>query len=136
MGNAIDLDYKNCVKTIKSMVASAQYEALRKVNKELIELYWNIGKAISVKQEELGWGKSVVEKLARDLQAELPGVKGFSSQNLWYMRQFYIEYQGNLKLQPLVGEISWTKNVLKACRFASSDFCPFCPDAVPNALRD
>jgi predicted nuclease of restriction endonuclease-like (RecB) superfamily len=112
MGNAIDPDYKNFVKTIKSMVASAQYEALRKVNKELIELYWNIGKAISVKQEELGWGKSVVEKLARDLQAELPGVKGFSSQNLWYMRQFYIEYQGNLKLQPLVGEISWTKNVV------------------------
>jgi predicted nuclease of restriction endonuclease-like (RecB) superfamily len=83
MGNAIDPDYKNFVKTIKSMVSSAQYEALRKVNK--------------------------------DLQAELPGVKGFSSQNLWYMRQFYIEYQGNLKLQPLVGEISWSKNVVKAC---------------------
>jgi len=112
MGNAIDLDYKNCVKTIKSMVASAQYEALRKVNKELIELYWNIGKAINDKQGELGWGKSIVEKLARDLQAELPGVKGFSARNLWNMRNYFLEYRDNSFLQTLSAEISWSKNVL------------------------
>ncbi len=50
--------------------------------------------------------------MAKDLQAELPGVKGFSTQNLWYMRQFYLEYNEDLKLQPMVGEISWTKNVV------------------------
>lgn len=65
-----------------------------------------------VKQTTLGWGKSVVEQLAKDLQAELPGVKGFSTQNLWYMKQFYIEYKDNSKLQPLVGEISWSKNIV------------------------
>jgi predicted nuclease of restriction endonuclease-like (RecB) superfamily len=94
------------------MVASAQYEALRKVNKELIELYWNIGKAINDKQGELGWGKSIVEKLARDLQAELPGVKGFSARNLWNMRNYFLEYRDNSFLQTLSAEISWSKNVL------------------------
>lgn len=108
----IDTNYKSFVETIKSMVSKSQYEALKKVNQELINLYWNIGKAINEKQAELGWGKSVVEQLAKDLQAELPGVKGFSSQNLWYMRQFYLEYESNLKLQPVVGEISWTKNIV------------------------
>jgi predicted nuclease of restriction endonuclease-like (RecB) superfamily len=52
------------------------------------------------------WGKSVVEKLAGDLQLEFPGMQGFSTQNLWYMRQFFQAYHGNEKLQPLVGEIS------------------------------
>lgn len=107
-----DIDYKSFVQNIKSMVSQAQYEALRKVNKELIELYWSIGKAINDKQSELGWGKSVVEQLAKDLQAEMPGIKGFSARNLWNMRDFYNEYCNNSKLQPLVAEISWTKNVV------------------------
>jgi hypothetical protein len=60
------------------------------------------------KQEKLGWGKSIVETLARDLQKEFPGIQGFSSANLWRMRNFYITYQENGKLAPLVREISWT----------------------------
>ena len=59
----------------------------------------------------------MVETLARDLQAEFPGRNGFSAQNLWYMRQFYSEYQGQSKLQPLVAEISWAKNVVIMARF-------------------
>ncbi len=47
-----------------------------------------------------------------DSDKQLPGLKGFSSQNLWYMRQFFCEYHGNEKLQPLVGEIGWTHNVI------------------------
>ncbi len=57
-------------------------------------------------------GKSIVSTLSAELQKEFIGIKGFSVQNLWNMRQFYTEYQDNKKLQPLVGEISWTKNVL------------------------
>ena len=64
------------------------------------------------KQKKYGWGKSIVENLAKDLQIEFPGIRGFSSQNLWYMRQFYLEYCRNTKLQPLVGEISWTKHLI------------------------
>ena len=83
---------------------------MRSVNRELVELYWAIGEMIHQKQTALGWGKSVVETLARDLQAEFPGRNGFSANNLWLMRQFYVEYVHKPNLRPLVGEISWTKN--------------------------
>ena len=53
-----------------------------------------------------------MKNLSQELQKEFVGMKGFSVQNLWNMRQFYIEYHENEKLQPLVGEISWTKNVV------------------------
>jgi predicted nuclease of restriction endonuclease-like (RecB) superfamily len=54
----------------------------------------------------------VVERLSADLQREFPGVGGFSAQNLWYLRQFYQEYQDALNLQPLVGEIGWSHNLV------------------------
>ena len=97
---------------IKDRVRSAQYAALKAVNKELVGLYWDIGRMIEKRQKGSTWGRSVVERLAGDLQKEFPGVKGFSTQNLWYMRQFYRAYNGNKKLQPLVGEISWAKNLV------------------------
>lgn len=100
------------VKEIKSKILSSQYEALKAVNKELIKLYWDIGKNIVEKQEQFGWGKSVVKTLSAELQKEFVGVKGFSERNLWNMRNFYVEYQYNIKLQPMVAEISWTKNIL------------------------
>jgi len=105
-------EFKDFVKEIKNRILSSQYEALKKVNKELIDLYWNIGKEIVAKQEAYGWGKSVVKNLSDELRKEFVGIKGFSVQNLWNMRQFYLEYYQDKKLQPLVGEISWTKNVV------------------------
>jgi predicted nuclease of restriction endonuclease-like (RecB) superfamily len=77
-----------------------------------VRLYWEIGELIHHKQETLGWGKSVVETLARDLQSEFPGRNGFSANNLWLMRQFYCEYVDKPNLQLLIGEISWTKNLV------------------------
>jgi predicted nuclease of restriction endonuclease-like (RecB) superfamily len=82
----------------------------------LLDLYWDIGAAIHRKQESQGWGKAVVETLAHDLQEEFPGRNGFSTQNLWLMRQFYIEYSTGSNLQPLVREISWTKNLIIMAR--------------------
>jgi len=109
-------DYAALLTEVKERVRSAQYEALKAVNKELVTLYWDIGKLIAERQNREGWGKSVVERLANDLQNEFPVVRGFSVQNLWYMRQFYLEYYDNEKLQPLVGEISWTKNLIIMAR--------------------
>jgi len=108
----IENDYQIFFVEIKKRIKEAQYSALKRVNKELILLYWDIGKKIVKKQAELGWGRSIVENLAKDLQKEFAGIKGFSSQNLWYMRQFYIEYRNDIKLQLLVGEISWAKNLI------------------------
>jgi len=109
-------DYLGFLVEIKTRIRQAQYQAFRAVNNELLSLYWDLGESIHQKQEVLGWGKSVVQSLADDLQAEFPGRNGFSAQNLWYMRQFYSEYQGQPKLQPLVGEISWAKNLVIMAR--------------------
>ena len=105
-------DYGSLLMEIKERVRAAQYQALKAVNKELVGLYWDIGEVIARRQNKEGWGKSVVEQLASDLQRDFPGVKGFSVQNLWYMRQFYLEYHTDEKLQPLVGEISWSHNLV------------------------
>ncbi|MDD4469633.1 MAG: DUF1016 N-terminal domain-containing protein, partial [Methanoculleus sp.] len=105
-------DYGSLLLEVKERIRAGQYQALRAVNKELITLYWDIGRMIALRQEYEGWGRSVVERLSDDLQLEFPGIKGFSVQNLWYMRQFYQEYHDNEKLQPLVGEISWSHNLV------------------------
>ena len=105
-------EFKTFVQEIKEKILSSQYEALKKVNKELINLYWNIGKEIVAKQEQYGWGKSVVKDLSYELQKEFVGIKGFSERNLWNMRTFYIEYKDNEKLQTLSAQIGWSHNVL------------------------
>lgn len=107
-----DNNYKDFLMFIRERIYRSQYEALKVVNKELICLYWDIGRSIFEKQEELGWGKSIVETLASDLQKEFPGIKGFSARNIWNMRNFYLSYRANKNLQPLVAEISWTNNLI------------------------
>ncbi|MCB9227124.1 MAG: DUF1016 domain-containing protein [Chitinophagales bacterium] len=99
------------INDIKRKVREAQYTALKAVNVELIRLYWEIGKSIAEKQAQ-SWGKAVVPTLSTELQREFPGVGGFSTTNLWLMAQFYDEYHTDENLQPLVGEISWTKHIL------------------------
>ncbi len=102
---------KSFISDVIVKVRQAQYEALKAVNIHLINLYWEIGKSISEKQIE-SWGKSVVPNLSKELQKEFPEVSGFSVTNLWLMAQFYSEYHLVENLQPLVGEISWTKHIV------------------------
>ena len=104
--------YQTFLKSVKERIHKAQYDALKVVNKELIALYWDLGKMIVEKQQTLGWGKSIVENLASDLQKEFPGISGFSARSLWKMRIFFLTYKDNPKLPPLVAEISWSKNVV------------------------
>lgn len=59
-----------------------------------------------------GWGKGIVESISKDLRLEFHGINGFSAQNLWRMRQFYLAFSGNAKLSPLVREIGWSHNVI------------------------
>jgi len=105
-------EFKDFVKEIKNRILSSQYEALKKVNRELITLYWDIGKDIVSKQEAYGWGKAVVKNLSQELHKEFVGMRGFSVQNLWNMRLFYIEYSKNEKLQTLSREVGWSHNVV------------------------
>lgn len=112
MSSLLPDNYVNLLSEVKQRIRSAQYEALKAVNRELINLYWEIGRLIVERQEGSTWGKSIVEQLAADLQAEFPGISGFSSRNIWNMRNFYLTYSSNQKLQPLVAEIGWTHNIV------------------------
>jgi predicted nuclease of restriction endonuclease-like (RecB) superfamily len=111
MENKIAAHYHDFIREIKEKIRTTQYEAAKVVNTSIISLYWDIGSRLSEKIKS-GWGKSVVETLSADIQKEFPGIKGFSSTNLWYMKQFFEEYRSSKILQPMVGEISWSKHLV------------------------
>ncbi len=117
MSRPLPTEYFSLLSEIKERVRSAQYAALRSVNKELVALYWDIGRMIVGRQVDGSWGKAVVERLAVDLQVEFPGVGGFSASNLWRMKSFYETYVSSEKLAPLVREIAWSNNlvILERC---------------------
>ncbi len=86
-------EYGQTLADIKNQVQEAQIKAALSANKELIKLYWSIGKTITEKQEKSGWGTKVIEQLACDLQNCFPGIEGFSRRNIFRMRAFYLAYQ-------------------------------------------
>ena len=110
-------DYTSLLGEVKERVRAAQYQALKAVNKELVGLYWDIGRMIVDRQSGDTWGKAVVQQLAHDLQGEFPGVSGFSASNLWRMKAFFETYSCSEKLAPLVREIGWSHNltILEQC---------------------
>lgn len=97
---------------IAQLISERRTRAVRALNTELIELYWEIGKILSRKVEDAGWGRGTIQELADFLKNTEPNLKGFSSSNLWRMRQFYETYRPNEKLAPLVRELSWSSNLL------------------------
>lgn len=105
-------EFNQFVKDIKSKIYSAKSKAIISANRFMIELYFEIGKSIVEKQETLGWGKSVVEQMSKDLINEFGEKSGYSSSNLWRMRNFYLSYKDNEKLAQAVREISWGQNIL------------------------
>lgn len=104
--------YEPLVDDLKELIHKKQYQVLKLINSETINLYWEIGEEIYRQQEENGWGKSIVQVLSTELQKEFPGAKGYSAANLWRMRNFYLTYRDSEKLAPLVREISWSNNII------------------------
>lgn len=96
---------------VAQLITAARNQAVKAVNRSMIDLYWNIGQYIDIRIESADWGQSVVEDLAAWLQLTHPGLKGFSGSNLWRMRQFFTTYRDFPNLAPLVREISWTHNL-------------------------
>ncbi len=116
--------YGALLEDIKTRIRAAQVKAALSVNRELIGLYWHIGKSIVERQRAEGWGKSVIERLSRDLQSEFAGISGFSPQNIWRMRAFYLAWTKEIanlsqpvrdldgvNLPQAVGEIPWGHNL-------------------------
>ena len=96
---------------IIQIIKKSRANAIKAVNSELINLYWNIGEHISLKVEQSEWGKSIVKELADFIHSTEPELKGFSDKNLWRMKQFYEAYKDFPKLSSLLREISWTHNL-------------------------
>jgi predicted nuclease of restriction endonuclease-like (RecB) superfamily len=96
---------------IINLIKQSRSNAIRAINAELIDLYWSIGKNISVKIANAEWGDSVVSELARYIQHNEPEIKGFSDKNIWRMKQFYEAYKDFPKLSTLLREISWSHNL-------------------------
>ena len=112
MGGVEIAGYEPLVNDVKKLIHKKQYHVLKIMNTETINLYWEIGEEIYRQQEINGWGKSIVKILSKELQKEFPEAKGYSSANLWRMRNFYLSYRNSEKLAPLVREISWSNNIV------------------------
>ena len=94
------------------LIAAARQHAYQAVNTTLIDLYWRVGDYVSQKISAEAWGKGTVSLLANYIQLRQPGLRGFSAQNIWRMRQFFEFYSGNAILSPLVRELPWTQNLI------------------------
>lgn len=96
---------------VLTLIRQAQSRALQTVNRELVDLYWQIGEYLHGKTEQDGWGRGTVRELAEWLAQESPEIRGFSAQNLWRMKQFYETYQRSPKLSALSRELGWSHNL-------------------------
>lgn len=104
--------YGDLLNELKARIRHAQVRASLAVNRELLQLYWHIGREILVRQEGEGWGSKVVERLAHDLRGEFPDMSGLSRTNLMYMRAFAEAYPDDPIVQQAVGQIPWGHNIV------------------------
>jgi predicted nuclease of restriction endonuclease-like (RecB) superfamily len=103
-------DYSDFLKSLKERIRTAQVHAALAVNRELVLLYWQIGRDILTRQQQQGWGAKVITQLAKDLKQEFPEMKGFSRTNLLYMRAFAEAYLDEQIVQQAAGQIPWFHN--------------------------
>lgn len=101
--------YKEIFENIKNEILKSQYRAMQVVNKEMIFMYWHIGKIILDNSE---WGNKFIDNLSIDLKLEFPNIKGFSIRNLKYMRKIAEEYPDFEFVQQVVAQIPWGHNIL------------------------
>lgn len=103
-------NYDSFLRSLKERIRTAQVKAALAVNKELVLLYWQIGQEILERQSQEGWGAKVISRLAKDLKAEFPEIKGFSTRNLKYMRTFADAYPDESIVQQAAAQIPWFHN--------------------------
>ncbi len=102
--------YDDFLRDLKERIRNAQVRAVLAVNRELVLLYWQIGRDILQRQQQQGWGAKVIERLSADLRSSFPEMKGFSRTNLLYMRAFAEAYSDEQIVQQLAGQIPWFHN--------------------------
>lgn len=121
-----DHDYKNWLIELKSNIQQSQIKAALAVNSQLIQLYWDLGRQITEKQETAKWGGGFIDQLSKDLRVEFPDMKGFSRSNLFAIRKFYQYFRRekivhqvdgqleNVKIQQVGGQLE-NSEILSLC---------------------
>jgi predicted nuclease of restriction endonuclease-like (RecB) superfamily len=138
---SVDRQYKKWFVELKDKIRATQIKAALAVNRELLSLYWALGKEIYEKQQNANWGDTLIEQLAKDLSAAFPGVKGFSTRNLFYIRKWYIFYT-NIEIVPqvvaVIGEASQSDCLEKISQLVKQipwghnrEIIMKCPDTEP-----
>ena len=111
MSTELTKGYAELIQALKQDIATSRIRAHLSVNKEMISLYWRIGKQILQRQKDEGWGTKVIENISKDLRNEFPEMTGLSAQNLKYMRKFAEEYTRDEISQQAVDQIPWGPNI-------------------------
>ena len=108
LNNSLELNFSEVI----NMIETRRRNAYKKVNEELISLYWDFGKYISEKVNDSNWGDKIVDKLEDFMKREYPTMRGFNKRGIYRMKQFYETYKDFPFVSPLVTQISWTNNLL------------------------
>lgn len=108
---ALPEGYGDLLRQLRERIAGAQMHAALAVNRELVLLYWHLGREILTRQQQQGWGAKIIDRLSRDLQHEFPDQKGFSSRNLKYMRAFAETWPDEALVQGVLAQITWYHNL-------------------------
>ena len=110
--NIVDTtEYSNLLDQLKSDIQRTQISAALSVTKELVNLYWRIGKRLSEKILESGWGTKVIEQVSKDVCDSFPNTSGFSYRNFYFMKQFAESYPEGIS-ETAVSEIPWGHNIV------------------------
>lgn len=109
--NELEPVYVDDFEKIRQIIEQARQEAAYKVNETIISLYWNIGKFVSEKAQQDGWGRSTVKQLSQYILSKEPGIRGYSAQNIWRMKQFFETYQDKPELSTLLRANTWSNNL-------------------------
>jgi predicted nuclease of restriction endonuclease-like (RecB) superfamily len=114
-------NYDDFLRDLKERIRRAQVRAALAVNRELVLLYWQMGREILTRQQYEGWGAKVIDRLAKDLKQEFPKMTGFSSRNLKYMRTFAEAYPDEQIVQEVLAQITWYHNIALIDKLKSLD---------------
>lgn len=107
----ISFNYAAFLASLQERIRGAQARAVLSVNRELVLLYWQIGREILAQQDAQGWGARVIDRLSQDLRRAFPEMKGFSARNLKYMRAFARAWPDEVFVQEVLAQITWYHNI-------------------------
>jgi len=113
--------YTEWLTDLKARIHAAQQRAALAVNRELLLLYWELGRDILTRQTQAGWGAGIVDQVSHDLRAAFPDMKGFSRTNLLYMRAFAEAWPGPAIVQQAVGQLPWGHNLVLLTKLKTAE---------------